>query len=176
MSRLQTLLVDEYIYQALLVAGYIPRTLLVDGYISQTFRSRAAEQYFLNLLKSTAIPPPATSPREGYFFFVYSDFPHVPRPLNLPDRCVLDRCIVDGGTVVPQTMWSPNSPVARRQNIDKAPLQIPIFFEDQNGILGLSLEASIVGGCHVLRDANDPAPVGPKTTTHIRILVSMAVG
>ncbi|KAN0131232.1 hypothetical protein V8E53_010936 [Lactarius tabidus] len=149
------------------------QTLLVDGYISQTFRSRAAEQYFLNLLKIAAIPPHATLPitwREGYFFFVHSVPTHVPRSLNPPGRWVLDRCIVDGGTVVPQTMWSPDSPVARRQNIEKALLQMPIFFEDKDGLLGLSLEASIDGGCHVLRDANDPAPLGPRTTTHIRIL------
>jgi hypothetical protein len=149
------------------------QTLLVDGYISQTFRSRAAEQYFLNLLKLTAIPTHATSPitwREGYFFFVYSVPPHVPRSLNPPARWAIDRCIVDGGTIVPQTMWSPGSPVARRLNVEKALLQMPIFFEDKNGILGLSLGASIDDGCHVLRDANDPAPLGPKTTAHIRIL------
>ncbi|KAH9067846.1 hypothetical protein EDB87DRAFT_1573392 [Lactarius vividus] len=35
--------------------------LLVDGYISRTFRSQAAEQYFLNLLKSSFIPPQTSS-------------------------------------------------------------------------------------------------------------------
>jgi hypothetical protein len=160
------------------LAFFVLQTLLVDGYISQTFRSRAAEQYFLNLLKLTAIPTHATSPitwREGYFFFVYSVPPHVPRSLNPPARWAIDRCIVDGGTIVPQTMWSPGSPVARRLNVEKALLQMPIFFEDKNGILGLSLGASIDDGCHVLRDANDPAPLGPKTTAHIRILVSTAL-
>ncbi|KAF8269746.1 hypothetical protein EI94DRAFT_909773 [Lactarius quietus] len=150
------------------------QTLLVDGYISRTFRSQAAEQYFLNLLKTTAIPPEATLPltrRNPYFFFVYPVPPHIPpRSLNPPVRWVLDRCIAEGGTVVPQTMWSPDSPVARRQNIEKALLQMPIFFEDKDGGVGLPLGASIDGGCHILRDADDLAPLGPKTTTHIRIV------
>ena len=157
-------------------AFFVLQTLLVDGYISQTFRSLAAEQYFLNLLKSSSIPSHATSPytwREGYFFFVYSVPPHIPpRSLNPPGYWTLDRVIAVGGTVVPQTMWSPGSPVNRRQNIEKASLQMPIFFEDKNGGLGVSLGASIDGGCDV-RDADDPAPLGPRTTTHIRILVSM---
>lgn len=157
-------------------AFFVLQTLLVDGYISQTFRSRAAEKYFLNLLKTTFIPPNATLPyswRDGYFFFVYSVPPHIPRSLLSPPGCwVLDRSIVDGGTVVPQTMWTPDSAVNRRQNIEKALLQMPIFFEHKEGTLGLPLEASTDGGCHALRDANDPAPLGPKTTTHIRIVVS----
>jgi len=122
------------------------QTLLIDGYVSQTFKSRAAEQYFLNLLKSTSIPPHATlsySGREGYFFFVSSVPPHIPaRFPNPPGRWLLDRSIVDRGTVVPQTMWCPNSVVARRQNIDRAKLQMPIYFEDENGGLGFSLGAS----------------------------------
>lgn len=156
-------------------AFFVLQTLLVDGYISQTFQSLAAEQFFLNILKSPSIPSHATSPhtwREGYLFFVYSVPPHIPPRFVKPPCWVLDRGIVDRGTVVPQTMWSPDSPVNRRQNIEKALLQMPIFFEDKNGGLGLSLGASIDGGCDV-RDANDPAPLGPRTTTHIRIVVSM---
>ncbi|KAI9433289.1 hypothetical protein H4582DRAFT_1988160 [Lactarius indigo] len=149
------------------------QSLLVDGYISQTFRSRAAEQYFLNLLKSTCIPPHVAlsfAGREGYFFF-YLVPPQIPTQLpDPPSRLLLDRGIVDKGTVVPQTMWSARSPVNRRQNVERAMLQMPVFFEGKDGRLGLSLEASIDGQGHVLRDANDPAPLGQKTTLHIRIV------
>ena len=90
-----------------------PQTLLVDGYISQTFRSRAAEQYFLNLLKRNSVPSLATfsySEWEGYLFFVHSVPPHIPPPLSSPPGFwLLDRGIVDRGTVVPQRMWSPHS-------------------------------------------------------------------
>ena len=157
---------------------FVPQTLLVDGYISQTFRSRAAEQHFLNLLKSTSIPPYETLPdteREEDFFFVHSVPPHILAPSpNPPDRWLLDRGIMDRGTVVPQTMWSPRAVADIRQHVEKAKLQMPIFFEDKDGRLGLSLGASTDGQCHGLRDANDPAPLSQKTTTHIRIVVSMA--
>lgn len=154
-----------------------PQTLLVDGYISQTFRSRAAEQYFLNLLQSTSIPLHATLPSTGSggcFFCVDSVPPHIAaRFPNLPGRWLLDRGIMIRGTVVPQKMWSPESAIGFRQYVERAELQMPVFFESRDGVLGLSLEASINSRHHVLRDANDPAPLGPKTTTHIRIAVSL---
>ena len=50
---------------------------------------------------------------------------------------------------------------------------MPVFFEDKDGGLGLSLGTSIDGQRHVLRDAHDPAPLGQTTTTHIRIVVSV---
>ena len=157
---------------------FVPQTLLVDGYISQTFRSRAAEQYFLNLLKSASIPPHATlscTEKEEVFFFVYSVPPHIlVRSHNPPDRWLLDRGVMSRGTVVPQMMWSPRSVVDIRQHVERAKLQMPVFFEDKDRGLGLSLGAFTDGQYHGLRDANDPAPLSQKTTTHIRIVVSMA--
>ncbi|KAI9433284.1 hypothetical protein H4582DRAFT_2082444 [Lactarius indigo] len=150
------------------------QTLLIDGYISQTFQSQAAERYFLNLLKSTCIPPHVAlsfAGREGYFFFVHLVPPQIPTQLpDPPSRLLLDRGIVDKGTVVPQTMWFPRSAADRRLHVEDATLQTPIFFEDKDGGLGLSLGALIDGQCHVLRDADVPAPLGEKTTTHIRIV------
>ena len=160
---------------AIFLAFFVSQTLLIDGYISQTFRSRAAEQYFLNLLKDTTIPPHTALPyteEEGYFFFVSSVPPHIPRVPNLPDRWLLDRGIVKRGTVVPQTMWSPRFVIDRRQHIEMGELQMPVFFEDKDGGLGVSLRALIDGQSHVLRDANVPAPLGEKTTTLLRIVVS----
>ena len=158
---------------------FVSQTLLIDGYISQTFRSRVAEQYFLNLLKSTSIPPHSTlsnTGREEYFFFVHSVPSHIHAPYpNLPDRWLLDRGIIDRGTVVPQTMWSPRSAINIQQHVERAKLQMPVFFEDKDGGLGLSLGEFTGGQCRVLQDANDPAPLGQKTTTHIRIVVSMAL-
>ncbi|KAI9443117.1 hypothetical protein H4582DRAFT_1808592 [Lactarius indigo] len=66
-------------------------------------------------------------------------------------------------------MWPPTG-TGRRQHVEGAELQMPIFFENKDGRLGLSLEASIDRRCHVLRHANYPAPLGRKTTTHIRIV------
>ncbi|KAN0130991.1 hypothetical protein V8E53_011124 [Lactarius tabidus] len=143
-------------------------------YGSQTFQSRAAEQYFLNLLKSSSIPPHTTlsyTSKGGYFFFVHSVPPHIPAPFpSSPRRWLLDRGIMDGGTVVPQMMWSPHSASDRRQHVEMGELQMPVFFEDRDGELGFSIEASVDGQYHGLRHANDLAPLGQKTTTHIRII------
>ncbi|KAI9433290.1 hypothetical protein H4582DRAFT_1988166 [Lactarius indigo] len=146
------------------------QTLLVDGYVSQTFRSRAAEQYFLNLLKSTSVPPSTALSypgREGSFFFLHSVPSHIPvNHSSPPGRWLLDRGVVTRGTVVPQTLWSPHATLERRQQVD---LQLPIFFESTDGRLGISLEASAAGQCYNLRDANYPAKLGDRTTTNLRI-------
>ena len=139
------------------------------------------------MLKSTSIPPyHTTSSNSGkedcYFFFVYSQAvpPYIPaRTPNPPDRWLLDRGIVNGGTVVPQTMWSPKSVTDKRLHVETAELQMPVFFEEKDGGLGLSLgtcRTCIDGRCRVLRDPTVPAPLGQKSTTHIRIVVSMAFG
>ena len=159
------------------LAFIIIKALLIDGYISQTFQSRAAEQYFLNLLKRSSIPPHTVLPytsNECYFFFINSVPSHIPSQFpNPPGLWLLDRGIIDGGTVVPQTMWSPHSASDTRQHVEMGTLQMPIFFEGKDQTLGVSLDASVGNQCHVLRHTNDPAPLGNKTTTHIRIVVSM---
>ncbi|KAH9046189.1 hypothetical protein EDB84DRAFT_1265376 [Lactarius hengduanensis] len=154
------------------LAFFALQTLLIDGYISQTFHSQAAEQYFLDLLRNASIPPHTilSYTRREYGFFVRSVPPHIPaRFSNPPGHWLLDHSIVSNGTVVPQTMWSPAG-TGRRQNVEGAELQMPIFFENKDGGLGLSLEASIDRRCHVLRHAIHPAPLGQRTTTHIRIV------
>ena len=124
------------------------------------------------------MPPHSTlsyNSRGGYFFFVHSVPLHIPAPFPNPTcRWVLDRGIMEGGTVVPQTMWYPDSASDRRQHVEMGKLQMPIFFEDKDQALGFSLEASVDGQYQILRHANDPAPLGHKTTTHIRIVVSLS--
>ncbi|KAH9057846.1 hypothetical protein EDB87DRAFT_974719 [Lactarius vividus] len=148
-------------------------TLLVDGYISQTFRSRVAEQYFLDLLKSTVIPAHTTlsyPERRGYFFFTNSVPSHIPvQHSSSPGHWLLDRSIVHEGTVVPQAMWSPQSAHDRKRLVVTAQLQMPIFFESDRR-LGISLAASTSGRCYDLREANHPAPLGHKASTYIRII------
>ncbi|KAH9173764.1 hypothetical protein EDB89DRAFT_2155291 [Lactarius sanguifluus] len=133
--------------------------LLVDGYITQTFHSRRAEQYFLDLLKSKAIPPVRTlsyPDREGHFFFVRER-----QPIETSSSSwLLDRTVVARGSVVPQKMWSPHTVTDRMQHVEETSI---------DGRLGLSLEAAAAGRCHGLRNAQEFAPLGHKSTTHIRI-------
>ena len=50
-------------------------------------------------------------------------------------------------------------------------LQMPIFFTQENGDLGLSLDDAMNGRCQTLRDAQMQAHLGGRTTTHICIKV-----
>ena len=85
---------------------------------------------------------------------------------------MLDRGFVDRGTVVPQTLWAPHTVTDKRNHVEEAVLQLPIFFQCADGRLGLPFEAAVAGRCHGLVDAQSPAPLGNKSTTHIRIAVS----
>ena len=86
------------------------------------------------------------------------------RPLWL-----LDYSIVRIGTVIPQALWSPEKVNDHRYHVANAILQMPIFFLQQDGTLGLALDDAINGRCQALRDARVQAQLGGRTTTHIRI-------
>ncbi|KAI0298549.1 hypothetical protein BC826DRAFT_105406 [Russula brevipes] len=148
-------------------------SVLVDGYISRSFGPRQAEQYFCCLQKTPGVsshPASYYQGRESLFFYAAS----VPRHISVqyPGRSnwVLDRGFVAKGTVVPQTLWAPHTMTDKRQHVTDAELQMPIYFEGGDGILGLSLEAAASGRCHGLVDAQAFAPLGLKSTTHFRIV------
>ena len=83
----------------------------------------------------------------------------------------LDYSVVPTGTVIPQVRWSPKNVNDHRQHVAEATLQMPIYFVQQDGVLGLSLDDAINGRsiCQILRDPGMPAQLGGKTTTYIRI-------
>jgi hypothetical protein len=154
----------------------VPQTLLIDGYISQTFGSRAAEQYFLNLLKSTSIPPDATlsyTEREEYFFIVHSVPPHIPASSlspNLPGRWLLDRGIMDRGTVVPQTMWSPRSAIDIRQHVERRSCRCPSFSKTRTGDSPVfPLGSSLMANAMIFETPMTP-PRWVKRRRHISVL------
>ena len=146
--------------------------LLVEGYIPVCFEPQSAERYFTCLLKSNTILASHHSGSEGDPFLIAS----VPRHIrdNSPNQTdwVLDRMVVRSGTVVPQTLWTPHTVTDRRNHVEEAPLQMPIFFQHMDGRLGLPLDDVTISGCITLLNAWDFAPVGPASTTCIRILVS----
>ena len=77
------------------------------------------------------------------------------------------------GTVVPQRR-SPTDEVDVRRHVGRDLLQLPIFFVNHNGRHGFLL-SDILRGCdRDLRNANNPAQLGPRTTTSIRIGVSLS--
>ena len=135
----------------------------MDGYISLSFGSPLAERHFSHILKSNTIPASYRFGTDGGSFVV-----------NIPNQYpwVLDRSVLGIGTVVPQVLWVPHTVTDRRQHVQHAELQMPIFFTHTDGRLGLTLEAAIGGRCHTLLNSQSHAPLGPQTTTHIRIGVS----
>jgi len=153
--------------------------VLVDGYVSQCFSPKPAEGYFFCLLKGNSIPPnpPWHAPGiEGPFFFVPSVPRHISDQFSGQSRWVLDRGILNKGTVVPQQLWTPHTLTDKKHHVEQAELQLPIFFQCTDGRLGLSLEAAATGRCHSLTNAQSLAPLGEKSSTHIRILVSGVFG
>ena len=158
--------------------------LLIDGYISQSFHpNKDAEDYLCYLLKTnqaglrqSCLTLPA--PDNSGVIFVARGAPNTfaPRPLTQDQSgyplWLLDHSVVRMGTVVPQSLWSPKNVNDQRQYVAEAPLELPIFFTHENGVLGLPLNDAAKGRCHTLCDARMQAPLGGKHTTYIRILVS----
>ncbi|KAH9975927.1 hypothetical protein BGW80DRAFT_1457464 [Lactifluus volemus] len=150
--------------------------LLVDGYIAHSLSPIKAERYLYDLLKANphhhnlrqlyqAIPRPD---RSGGVTFVVGAVAtrqppeplmqdHYGRPLWL-----LDYNIARTGTVVPQELWSPQNVNDFKQYVTDAELQLPIFFTQENGHLGLSLDdAAMVVAIPFVAHACRP-PLGEK--------------
>jgi hypothetical protein len=115
---------------------------------------------------------------ESRFFVVDSIPSHIPIRHSAELNGVVDRSLVAMGTAVPQTMGTPSAAADRTQLIGEAELQMPIFFEDVDGQLGISLELAAAGRCHSLNNAQRFAPLDPgqKSVTDIRIRVSAISG
>ena len=79
------------------------------------------------------------------------------------------------GTVVPQKRWAPVNEVDYLYFVQKAVLQLPIFFVNRNGEVGFPLSDILQGCDRDLRNANDFAPLGGKSSTHIRVNVSLSL-
>ncbi len=78
------------------------------------------------------------------------------------------------GTVVPQRRWTPADEVDLRRHVQCGALQPPIFFiNHHNGGIGFWLPDILQGRHHDLHDGDSEAQLGGKTTTHIRINVSL---
>ena len=157
-------------------------SMLTDGYISQSFGPYSAERIFNRLLNTNqsslnqscqAVLKPDGS---GVLFTVRTIPDHVFREPFMQDPnghplWLLDYSIERTGTVIPQARWSPDNVNEYKQRVTEAILQMPIFFIQQNGTLGLSLYDACNNRCHTLRDARMQARIGGSSTTYIRIAV-----
>jgi hypothetical protein len=108
----------------------------------------------------------------GAFFITNPPMNHC-RPHHIGNNqyaWLLDYAIRHGGTVVPQLLWSPQGQGDWRRYVQQATLNLPVFFVDADGSLGVPV-AYAAAGQMTLRNAKEPPPLGDKTTTKIRISV-----
>jgi len=145
---------------------------LIDSYIAYTFTPLGAKNYLAILFK---VDPQTvqTFPHQDAVFFVWNqpllpDLTSPPLDFNGAPAWLLDYRIQPGGTVVPQQLWVPQGQGDLRRYVEQAPLQMPLFFIQENGTLGVPI-ANAVEGQMFLRGARHPVPFGMKATTKIRI-------
>ena len=148
--------------------------LFIDGFISKTFSPQDAHNFFALLLGTPHfLQYYHISYAQGIWYIrrdVPSPSPGVPSqrfllPLDFNAR-------LTQGTVVPQSRWTPADEVDIRRHVEEATLQLPIFFVHLNGAVGFWLPDVLQGRDHDLCNRDNEAPLGGRTTTHVRINVS----
>jgi hypothetical protein len=162
-----------------LTAPLLAADVLVDGFVSRTFTPEDASRYFMCLLKT----PPSNYFLRNYGIAYHQGAWHITHNVNLVQGTspgvpfqtfpLLDHDIRKTyGTVVRQRRWLPADEVDVRRHVEVAVLLLPIFFVNRNGSLGFRLPDILRGCDRDLRDAHNAAPLGGRTSTHIRINVS----
>ncbi|KAN0137206.1 hypothetical protein V8E53_005203 [Lactarius tabidus] len=146
--------------------------LRVDGYLSYTFTPQVVEIYLAYLFKVDPKRVQAFGVYHwpGAFFVADPPMNHC-RPQQIGNgkyAWLLDYAIGRGGSVVPQQLWSPQGQGDWRRYVEQARLYIPVFFINADGSLGVPVSHAAAGQMS-LRDAQEPAPLGDRTTTKIRI-------
>ncbi|KAI0247008.1 hypothetical protein BJV78DRAFT_1285887 [Lactifluus subvellereus] len=148
--------------------------IFVDGFVARTFQPEDALHYFALLLRSPDfLRYYGIRYSQGAWYITYNIHSLQPPSMGVPmqgPRLPLDFSIrTTQGTVVPQRRWIPADEVDFRRHVEGATLQLPIFFVNQNGSVGFQL-LDILQGCdRYLDNAFREAPLGRRTTTHIRI-------
>ncbi|KAI9439239.1 hypothetical protein H4582DRAFT_2075900 [Lactarius indigo] len=150
--------------------------VLVDGFVSQTFKPEDANNFFKLLLKV-----PASHHFLQFYGIVYHQRAwHITHNANLvqgtspgvpfqPTPLLDYSSRTTQGTVVPQRRWTPADEVDVQRHVEGAELQLPIYFVNSNGSIGFPLPDILRGCGRDLYNANSFAPLGGRTTTHIRI-------
>src|SRR6267142_4906087 len=148
--------------------------LFVDGFISNTFSPRDAHNFFALLLGTPDfLQHYHISYAQGMWYIMRNVPPPSP---GLPSQSLLlpldFNVALTQGTVVTQRRWTPADEVDIRRHVEEATLQLPAFFVHLNGGVGFWLPDILQGRDRELCNRDSEAPLGGRTTTHIRINVS----
>ncbi|KAI0281525.1 hypothetical protein BC826DRAFT_922912 [Russula brevipes] len=165
------------------IQGNIHRNILTDGYISYTFTPRIAEIYISYLLRVDLQTVGAFSFDDlPGAFFVWNRPANHGRPSRIvnerpawlldyaisreEDRAI--RPVVAVGSVVLQELWSPRGQGDWRRYFEQAQLQLPIFFVNTDGSVGVPVTDATARQMS-LQGADHPVPLGDRTSLKIRI-------
>ncbi len=152
--------------------------ILVDGFIARTFTPQDAHDFFALFLRTSDFLQHHRIIYSKGVWYTMRNAPYVrssslgastqnsPLPLDHSVRTTR-------GTVIPQRRWSPVDEADVRRHVEGGALQPPIFFINHNGGIGFWLPDILQGRHHDLHDGDREAQLGGKTTTHIRINVSL---
>ena len=115
------------------------------------------------------------TPESLAFLVIGPEVQHAQHTTYISNRraWLLDYKVRDGGTVVPQRIWSPAA-AGDAQRYCRVP-KWPIFFVSGDGRnLGIPLTQALAGHIPGLLNGCSPAPVGNCHTTNIRVKVSVS--
>jgi len=145
-----------------------------NGFLVRMFGQRDAAFFIESLLKMNAADVRVVGNVPGW-----SNALMVQRPsthdaryaavANNHQLWLLDFVPQPTGPVVPQQMWTPPNQSDWRRYVEQANLRMPVFFVQNNGIIGLPLARATIGDTASLRGADGPAPLGGGHSTQIRI-------
>jgi hypothetical protein len=149
----------------------------VDGFIAHTFSPQDTHNFFALLLRTREfVRQYQLSYSQGVWYIVQSPPYFHPPPPGVPIqnlRLPLDfSARTTQGTIVPQRRWTPADEIDVRRYVATAELQLPVYFVNKNGGVGFWLPDILQGRDQDLYNGNGEAPLGGKSTTHLRIHVS----
>jgi hypothetical protein len=156
--------------------------LPIFGFIAHTFSPEDTHNYLALLLKTQEyLRHYRISYSQGVWHIMQNPpyFP-APPPGILPQNLMrpLDYSIptttraTTQGAVVPQRRWAPADEIDVRRHVANATLQLPIYFVNRNGGIGLWLPDILRGMDRDLYNGDREAPLGGGASTHLRINVS----
>ncbi|KAI0260366.1 hypothetical protein BC834DRAFT_549127 [Gloeopeniophorella convolvens] len=155
-----------------------PSDIFVDGFLATTFTPRDAGNYLTHLLNGHHSQVPLVQlygiTYSNGAWYITQNLQSVQQPTpgvtGIPSPPLLDfRVDTTAGSVVRQRRWHPANEVDVRRHIEDAALQLPVFFVSHDGTLGYRLQDILQNTEYHLRNGYQPAPLGGRTTTHIRI-------
>ena len=151
-----------------------------NGYLVRMFGVQDAAFFLESLLKMNPQDVNLISNVPGWPNAMMVSQPSVPnaRPDALANNqhplWILDFVPLDPLNVVPQQIWSPPHVSDWRRYVEQANLHMPVFFVQNNGVIGLPLSRAAVGDTALLHNAKRAAPLGGGHSAQIRIAASLS--